>query len=109
MKSLDLKHTFLRGMKYAAYFVIIGGAMGIVYGLFGGNVVSPAVATVSLTGVFVVLNFIVAIIISMINLILYIFRASPSWSLRYIIYSTAFLIVFMLFFALLHLLGIEVF
>lgn len=53
---------FLAGIRYALWFVIIAAAMGALYGLLGGLIVEPAIASITVVGVFVMLNLVAAIL-----------------------------------------------
>ena len=98
-----------KGIRYACYFIIITAFMGMIYGVLGGNPLSPSIAAVTFFGVFVVLNFFVSIFLSVICIFLHIINRSQHWCLRYLLYSTSFLVVYGLYYAILKIIDIRVF
>ena len=100
---------FIKGISYAFLFLGISALMGAIYGMFGGLIGPPMVFGTTITGVYVILNFPVATALVTGNLLWAVF-AAPNWRItRYFAYSAAFLAVFMAFFGLLKLFGIEPF
>jgi hypothetical protein len=104
-----IRPNFINGTKYALFFVAVGASMGFLYGIWSGIVYGPMVFAISLTGIFVVLNFPFALILFILNLFPAMFRkASPQLN-RYFIYSLAFLLVYLIFFLLFKFLGLKPF
>ena len=103
------RQQFYRGLKYSLLFVAVGAVMGAIYGLFGGRVISPVIFSITLTGIFVVLNFFVALVLGILNFFPALFRRGSAGIARYFALSSAFLVVYMLFFAFFRLAEIEVF
>ncbi|MEO1052212.1 MAG: hypothetical protein AAFX87_16385 [Bacteroidota bacterium] len=106
---ITLSGYFFRGFKYAAYFMVIAGFMGLIYGAFGGIWLSPAFVAIAYLGIFVMINFVISIPLIALNLPFALFRKGSKRITRYFIYSLSFAIVFLAFFALLKFTGIEVF
>ncbi|MEL7120444.1 MAG: hypothetical protein AAFO07_13420 [Bacteroidota bacterium] len=98
-----------KGAKYALWFVLLGAVMGLIYGAFGGVLLQPALFSVAITGIMVVLNFIIALIVFLPNVLFMIFKRSSKLIHRYFGLSLGFLIVYLAFFALLKFSGLEVF
>lgn len=97
------------GIRYALYFVVIGFAMGMIYGAFGGMLWVPAAFSVGVIGVFCVLNFIVALLALLVNGVLAIFRRSSKAVFRYFGLSFGFVLVFLIYFYLIHIFKLEIF
>ena len=100
---------FLAGLRYAALFLLISALMGMLYGIFGGLLVSAAIIGVTMTGIFVVLNFPVAVLFFIGGIFPVLFGGSNRAGFRYFALSLAFLLVFMLFFGLLKISGLQPF
>ena len=83
--------------------------MGALYGLFGGRLISPVIFAVTLTGIFVVLNFIVSSVVGVINLLCTLFNQGNHNMTRYAALSSGFLIIYLLFFATMKVAGVTVF
>lgn len=98
-----------RGFKYAGMFMVVVGAMGMIYGLFGGLFITPMMFAMTLLGIFVVLNFPIALILGVINLFPSLFRRGSKRLQRYFALSLSFTLVFLAFFAVLKFANIEVF
>lgn len=98
-----------RGVYYAAIFLLVAGIMGVVYGLFGGVVVGPFFFGITMLSIFVLLNFIVAFIIGVFNMLFAIFKAQSNQLVRYFALSTGFMAVVLLFFAAFKLVSPQVF
>lgn len=105
----NFRHQFYRGLKYSLLFVAVGAAMGAIYGLFGGRVISPMVFSITLTGIFVVLNFFIALVLGILNFFPALFRRGSASIARYFALSSAFLVIYLLFFAFFRLAEVEVF
>lgn len=103
------RHHLAQGCKYALLFVGVSAVMGALYGLFGGRLVSPMIFAITLTGIFVVLNFIVALAVGVVNLLFILFNQRNNAMMRYAALSSGFLIVYLLFFAILKVTGVTVF
>lgn len=83
--------------------------MGAIFGLFGAAPVVVALFSVSITGVFVILNFLLAFLLWIPNLLLHLFRRSSAGLHRYFGLSFGFLLVYGGYFFLLKVSGIAVF
>ncbi|MEM6806744.1 MAG: hypothetical protein AAF696_35410 [Bacteroidota bacterium] len=99
----------LAGIKYALIFAGIAALMGVIYGAISGIVFVPALFSVTMVGIFATLNFIVALFVFLINLILMIFKKHSAQINRYFGLSLGFIIIYLSFFLLLKVFGIEVF
>ena len=96
---------FTKGCKYALYFMAVAAVMGFIFGAFGGVWLAPAFVAISYVGIFVVLNFSIALILALINLLPTLFNKGSKRLMRYFTYSLAFLMVFLAYFALLKYTG----
>lgn len=97
------------GASYALYFMVIAFFMGAIYGAFGGLTLEPAFFSVSLVGIFCVLNFIVSVIATLLGAPLLMLRKDVTPLFRYFSLSLGFAVVYLTYFYLLHLLKLEVF
>lgn len=98
------------GFRYACWFVLISAVMGVLYGLFSGIVLQPAVFAIVYTAVFVMLNFVVALPVWCFNLVFLMpFRKGSRGIQRYFALSLSFAIVFLICYLLLMNTGIKVF
>jgi hypothetical protein len=102
-------YHFIKGIRYAFLFIMLGAVMGAIFGIWSGIVYGPAVFAVSLTGLFVVLNFPISLLLFLLNLLPQLAKKGSSQLNRYFIYSSAFLLVYMLFFFLFKLLDLRPF
>lgn len=100
---------FIRGSKYALYFMVVAALMGFIYGAIGGIWIAPAFVSVSYVGIFVVINFVFALILGMLNLLPGIFGKGSQRLFRYFTFSLAFLLVFLVYFAILKFSGVGIF
>ena len=107
MQSFKLQ--CVKGAKYALIFILAGAFMGFCYGVWSGIVVAPMVFAISLTGVFVVLNFPFALILFLLNLFPTLFKKGSAHLNRYFVFSLVFLLVYSLFFLLFKLLQLKPF
>jgi hypothetical protein len=105
----EFLNYFAIGFKYAVIFWVVAGLMGVIYGLFGLMIWSPAIFSISLVGVFVILNFPFALIAFVINLFFLPFSKSSKVILRYFAYSVSFLVVFGLHFVAFKILDLRPF
>ena len=98
------------GFRYALWFVVVGFVMGALYGLFSGVIIQPAVFAVTFTTFVVVMNFVVALLVYAINVVIFSpFRRGSSAIVRYFAISLAFLLVFVASYLLLLNTGMKVF
>ncbi|MEL6824456.1 MAG: hypothetical protein AAFP70_22075 [Calditrichota bacterium] len=104
-----LTEYFRLGFKYALIFLVVSGVMGAIYGLFGLRFYGPVVFAISLTGIFVILNFPFALIAFLGNVLLMPFSKSSTVISRYFVYSLSFLIVFGVHFVIFKLLDLRPF
>ena len=107
MKTFKL--NFILGFKYALLFLLISAVMGLIYGAFGGRLISPMFVGITYVGIFVILNFFVALILGVVNLIPSAFGKGSTQLSKYFTMSFSFFIVFFSFFLLLKLSGLQVF
>lgn len=105
----NLKSQFIKGAKYALIFILVGALMGLFYGIWSGIVIAPIIFAISLTGVFVVLNFPLALILFLLNLFPSVFKKGSARLNRYFIFSLAFLMVYFMFFLLFKVLELKPF
>lgn len=102
--------NFKAGFRYALWFVLVGLVMGALYGLLSGVIIQPAVFAVTYTTFFVVMNFVVALLVYVINvLFLSPFRKGSRAIVRYFAISLAFVLVFVCSYWLLLNTGMKVF
>lgn len=102
--------TLRAGFRYALWFVLISAVMGVLYGLFSGIVLQPAVFAIVYTAVFVLLNFVVALPVWCFNLIFLMpFGKGSRGIQRYFALSLSFAVVFLFCYLLLMNTGIKVF
>jgi len=101
--------TAWQGGKYAGWFVLLGAAAGALYGLLGGYVLGPALFVVAFCGVLALLNAGVALGALLLHLLLLPFGHGQRGLVQYVVMSGSFLVVYLLFFALLKLSGWQVF
>jgi len=102
------RHFFL-GIRYALYFMAVSAVMGFIYGAFGGIWIAPAFVAVSYVGLIVVINFVFALVLGLLNLLPVIFGKGSKRLFRYFTFSLAFVLVFLAYFALLKFSGLKVF
>lgn len=99
-----------KGFKYAAWLVVLGLLMGALYGLIRGIVIQPAVFTLMFATVLVVLNFVIALIVWILNTsLLAPFRKASRGVIRYFALSLSFVVVFMGVYLLLTNIGVRFF
>jgi len=100
---------FILGIKYALYFLVVSAIMGFIYGAFGGIWLAPAFVAVSYVGIFVLINFVFAFVLGVLNLLPSIFGRGSKTLSRYFLFSLAFLVVFLAYFAILKFSGFKPF
>ncbi|MDN5202769.1 hypothetical protein QQ008_15375 [Fulvivirgaceae bacterium BMA10] len=86
--------NFIAGVKYAGIFMVIVSIMGALYGLISGVVFGPAIFAITIVGVFVSMNFAVAIASLVPYLLLVVSKRKARLLARYIALSIGFFIVF---------------
>jgi hypothetical protein len=84
-----------KGLVYAGWFILVSMVMGALYGAISGRPLQPAVFSVAFTTTLVVLNFAVALVSMVIQLLLSIFRKSSRAISRYFAWSLAFALAFL--------------
>jgi len=102
-------HLFNLGLKYALFFMATAALMGFIYGAIGGIWVAPAWVAVSYVGIFVLINFVFAFLLGVLSLLPCIFGKGSKRLTRYFSFSSAFLIVFLTYFAILKFSGFRPF
>jgi len=107
--SIYFVSHFILGVKYAHYFMVASAIMGFIYGAFGGIWIAPALVAVSYVGIFVLINFVFAFVVGVLNLITSIFGKGSKRLSRYFSFSLAFLVVFLAYFAILKFSGFKPF
>lgn len=100
---------FVLGAKYALVFMLAAALMGFIYGALGGIWVAPPFVSISYVGIFVVVNFVFALVLGLLNLLLGIFGKGSKRLFRYFTFSLAFALVFLSYFAILKFSGFEPF
>ncbi|MFT3824885.1 MAG: PepSY-associated TM helix domain-containing protein [Chitinophagaceae bacterium] len=99
-----------KGFKYALYTLGVTAVMGMLYGLFSGIVIEPAIFGIVFTTYLVIMNFIIALIVFLFNLIFLLpFKKGSRGVLRYFGLSLAFLLIYLVVYLLLMNTGIKVF
>lgn len=99
----------LNSGKYALIFLFVSALMGLIYGAFGGIWYSMPFVAVTYTGIFVVINFMISLIVFVINLIPSMIKKGSWIPIRYFIWSLSFFVVFMIYFSALKFSGLEPF
>lgn len=97
------------GASYALCFIVIAFFMGVIYGAFGGLTLEPALFSVSLVGIFCVLNFTVSVIAALVSAPLLMLRKNVTPLFRYFGLSLGFAVVYLTYFYFMHLLKLEIF
>jgi uncharacterized iron-regulated membrane protein len=98
------------GFKYALWILLITAAMGALYGMAAGIIVQPVVFGIAFTTVLVVINFSVAALCFLINVVFLLpFRKGSKMLLRYFSLSLGFCVVFLICYMLLMNTGIHFF
>jgi len=99
-----------KGFVYALWLALIAAVMGILYGLISGIVLQPAVFTIAFCCTLVVINFVVALLCFLFNLLfLAPFKKGSRRLVRYFALSFSFFAVFVLMYVLLLNTGIDIF
>jgi len=88
-------HQLKRGFVYAGWFILISLVMGALYGVISGRPLQPAVFSVAFTTTLIVLNFAVALLCMVVQLLLFVFKKSSRSISRYFAWSLAFALVFL--------------
>lgn len=90
------KYFLGKGLRYAVYFLGISLAVGFLYGLIGGKVVSPLIFLIAYAGIIVILNFLIALITLLFQCIFLLpFKKGSRIIYKYVAYSLGFLLVFL--------------
>ena len=98
------------GFRYALWIVLIAAVFGALYGLISGVIIPMAVFSVCYIAILVLLNFIVAIPVFTINLVVFTpFKKGSRLVVRYFALSLSFFIVFFIFYQLLMNTGLKIF
>lgn len=106
--SYSSRH-FVSGLKYALYFMAVALIIGFLYGAFGGVWLAPAFVAVSYLGIYVVINFVFALLLGALNLLPALFNKGSKRLSRYFSFSLAFFLVYLVYFAALKFSGFEPF
>lgn len=98
------------GSRYALWLVLITAVMGILYGVVAGILLQPAAFGIAFTCYLVVMNFVVALIVWLINALFFTpFKKASRGVLRYFSLSLAFLLVYYIVYLLLMNTGLQLF
>lgn len=92
-----MKSAILRGLKYGLVVLFISGLFGFLFGLFDGQFIKPALVSMTLIGLFVVVNFILSILLWLPTALLFALKKSVQPLVKYIGISLGFVVVFMPF------------
>lgn len=85
-----------KGLIYAGWFILLSMVMGALYGLISGRPLQPAVFSVAFSTTLVVLNFAVALLCMIVQLLfLFPFKKSSRSISRYFAFSLGFLLAFL--------------
>ncbi|PWV56468.1 PepSY domain-containing protein [Chitinophaga sp. S165] len=99
-----------KGFKYALWTLAITIVMGILYGIISGIIIQPPVFGIAFTTVLVVINFVVALLCILFNIIfLAPFKKGSRMLVRYFSLSFSFFIIFMVSYQLLLNTGLHIF
>lgn len=87
---------FKKGIRYALLLLAAAFVSGVLYGLLSGVIIQPALFSVLYTGICIIVNFIVALLVLMVNLIfLAPFKISKRNIFKYFSFSLAFVLIFL--------------
>ncbi|MFT4153453.1 PepSY-associated TM helix domain-containing protein [Parafilimonas sp.] len=102
----QLKQSF----KYAVWILLICAVMGALYGVVSGIVIQPAVFTIAYTAVLIIINFLIAMLCMLFNIIfLGPFKKGSRMLVKYFALSSGFFIVFTVVYMLLMNTGLKIF
>lgn len=109
-----MRENFKKGTGYALWILLVSFVMGAIYGAPSGVIVEPAFLTVYLVTSIVVLNFVVALVVSVLSLlakVVVMIRTDLKiyGSVRYFALSVSFLLVFVTAYFILYRLGLTTF
>lgn len=89
-------YNFSKGLKYALYFLAFSFIAGALYGIISGVILPPAIFAVLYTGISICVNFIIALLVFIFNLLFFMpFKRSKKSVVKYFALSLAFVIVFL--------------
>ncbi|MFT3703059.1 MAG: PepSY-associated TM helix domain-containing protein [Agriterribacter sp.] len=113
-KKISVISYFLQqltyGFKYALWILLVTAVMGVSYGIVSGIIVQPAIFGIAYTTVLVVINFVIAFLCFLFNIIfLSPFGRGSRMLIRYFSLSLGFCTVFLLCYLLLMNTGIPFF
>lgn len=83
--------------------------MGFLYGLIAGIVVQPMLFAIVVSGVTVMINFAISVLLWILRLIFYTFGKQSEQINRYLLYSLAFALIYFPFFVILKWVNISIF
>lgn len=102
--------TAAKGFRYALWLLLISVVSGALYGVFSGIVIRPAVFAIAFTAILVVMNFIVAFLFFLINILFMApFKKGSRRIIKYFALSLSFMIVFTIVYLLLMNTGLHLF
>jgi len=105
-----LVYNMKQGFRYALYVFLISMIMGALYGLVSGIIIQPALFTIAFSTVFVAINFAVALLVILFNIIfLAPFGKGKLILIRYFGLSLSFVIVYLSAYMLLFNTGMKIF
>ncbi|GAA4822548.1 hypothetical protein [Algivirga pacifica] len=99
---------FGKSLRYAFYFLVVSGVMGLIYGAFGLTW-NPLFVMIAIVGIFVVINFMIATLLVIPNGLLSLFGKGNAVLFRYFRHSLAFVMVFLAYFLFLKIFELKVF
>jgi len=87
---------FKKGIRYALLLLAAAFAAGALYGLISEIIIQPALFSVLYTGICIIVNFIIALLVFIINLLFFApFKRSKRNTFKYFSVSLAFVLVFL--------------
>lgn len=92
----SFSYHFKKGIKYALLLLVCSFLAGTLYGMISGVVIQPALFAVLYTGISIFVNFIIATLVFIFNLLFFMpFKRSKKSIIKYFTLSFAFLIIFL--------------
>jgi len=87
---------FKKGIRYALLLLVAAFVAGALYGLISGIIIQPALFAVLYTGICIIVNFIIALLVFIVNLLFFApFKRSKRNTFKYFSLSLAFVLVFL--------------
>lgn len=99
-----------KGFKYALWMLLITVIMGVLYGMLSGIIIQPAIFGIAFTTVLIAINFAIAFLCFLFNLIFLVpFKKGNRMLVRYFSLSLGFCVIFLISYLLLMNTGMNFF